>query len=314
MTGKVFINNTKSRMRLIWSIFLQKFQHLVQEISEDPSGGFSWWLKTHKQKPSFDEALVRLRQSARKPDFQLDEVTRVFSQFILKDDDAGQAQWYQDAHEKLLLCQQQLEEATVLKLDMVKPALTELRFISEADQFHEYFQLQPLQRRVRDMYEAIIKRLDILLEDTKKKSQQHKLELDIRQKEAEAKRAAEDAKHSKNKLKKERAALKKAKKERQLLDSQKDAEDAAWQREEAERKLKIQEAQHLQQQALQASFEALEIKGDHHRPSAVENTDTVSAQQQMETLLNQINNNELDRNDPKIKEQLQALLKAIAGL
>jgi len=164
------------------------------------------------------------------------------------------------------------------------------------------------------MYEAIIKRLDILLEDTKKKSQQHKLELDIRQKEAEAKRAAEDAKHSKNKLKKERAALKKAKKERQLLDSQKDAEDAAWQREEAERKLKIQEAQHLQQQALQASFEALEIKGDHHRPSAVENTDTVSAQQQMETLLNQINNNELDRNDPKIKEQLQALLKAIAGL
>ena len=40
----------------------------------------------------------------------------------------------------------------------------------------------------------------------------------------------------------------------------------------------------------------------------------ISAEQHLEALLRRIKNDELDRNDPKIKEQLQALLQAIAGL
>jgi len=311
-------NKVKSQVLHVWSVVLQKLKHLKQELSDDPVGGFVWWLKTHKQKPAFDAALANLLQNARKPNFKLNEVTRVFSQFILKEDDAGQVQWYQDAHDKLTLCQQQLEEATVLKLDMVKPAITELRFISEADQFHEHFQLQPLQRRVRDMYEAILERLDILLEDTKNNQLLHKQEIEIRNKEAEVQQAAEKARHSKNKLKKEKAALKKVKKERQLLDSQRDAEEEAWKREEADRKLQIQESQQQHQKEIQDSFQALEIANNQPVTTAPEESNSDAnkdgSRQQMENLLQQIQNGKLDRNDPEIKEQLQALLQAIAGL
>ncbi len=65
----------------------------------------------------------------------------------------------------------------------------------------------------------------------------------------------------------------------------------------------------------------MEINSEHRpRPTkdagkvATEEVDTSTAQQQMEALLSQINNKELDRDDPKTKEQLQALLQAIAGL
>ena len=299
MTEKPFINTIKSKSHKLGSVLSQKSKHLTEELSYDPIGGFLWWLKTHKQKPAMDEALTNLLQHARKPNFQLDEVAKLFATFKLKKDDAGQAQWYQDAHDKLVICQRQLEEASILKLKMVEPALVELRFISEADHFHQYFQLQPLQRRVRDMYEAIIERMDILLEDTRNKQKLHKQEIDIRNKEAEVQQAAEKAKHSKHKLEKEQAALKKIKKERELLDSQRDADEEAWKREEADRKLRIQESQHHQQQALQDSYQ--ELNADAQSPS-------------MEALLKQIKNNELDRNDPKTKELLQELLQAIAGL
>ncbi len=299
MTENPFINTIKSKTHHLGSVLLQKSKHLTEELSYDPVGGFIWWLKTHKQKPAMDDALANLLQHARKPSFQLDEVAAVFSKFQLKKDDAGQAQWYQDAHDKLVICQRQLEESSTLNLKMLEPALVELRFISEADQFHQYFQLQPLHRRVRDMYEAIIERMDILLEDTKNRRRLHKQEIEIRNKEAEVQQAAEKAKDSKHQLKKEKAALKKVKKERKLIDSQRDAEEEAWKREEADRKLRIQESQHQQQQELQDSFQAL-------------NADAKSPD--IEALLKQIKNNEFDRNDPKTKELLQELLQAIAGL
>ncbi len=299
MTENSFINTIRSKARYLGSVLLQKSEHLMQELSNDPMGGFMWWLKTHKQKLAMDDAMSELLQHARKPDFQLDEVAVVFSKFQLKKDDAGQAQWYQDAHNKLLICQRQLEESSTLKLKMVEPALIELRFISEADQFHQYFQLQPLQRRVRDMYETITERLDILLEDTRNRQQLHKQEIEARHKEAEVQQAAEKAKHSKHQLKKEKAALNKVKNERKLIDSQRDADEEAWKREEADRKLRIQESQQEQQQKLQDSFQTL-------------NADATSLD--LGALLKQIKNNEFDRNDPKTKELLQELLQAIGRL
>ncbi len=299
MTENSFINTIRSKARYLGSVLLQKSEHLMQELSNDPMGGFMWWLKTHKQKLAMDDAMSELLQHARKPDFQLDEVAVVFSKFQLKKDDAGQAQWYQDAHDKLLICQRQLEESSTLKLKMVEPALIELRFISEADQFHQYFQLQPLQRRVRDMYETITERLDILLEDTRNRQQLHKQEIEVRHKEAEVQQAAEKAKHSKHQLKKEKAALNKVKNERKLIDSQRDADEEAWKREEADRKLRIQESQQEQQQKLQDSFQTL-------------NADATSLD--LGALLKQIKNNEFDRNDPKTKELLQELLQAIGRL
>ncbi|MCP4414279.1 MAG: hypothetical protein GY808_17120, partial [Gammaproteobacteria bacterium] len=137
------------------------------------------------------------------------------------------------------------------------------------------------------------------LEDTKNRRRLQKQEIEIRNKEAEVQQAAEKAKHSKHQLQKEKAVLKKVTEERKLIDSQRDADEEAWKREEADRKLRIQESQHQQQQELQNSFQAL-------------NADIKSSD--IEALLKQIKNNEFDRNDPKIKVLLQELFRAIAGL
>jgi len=284
----------------------------MQELSNDPKGGFLWWLKTHKQKLAFDQALEELLQEARKKNFQLDRVTQVFSQFIIKKDDAGQVQWYQDAHDQLINCEQQLQAASFLKPNMVKSALTKLRFISEADQFHEYFKLQPLQRRVRDMYESITERLDVLLKITKNKTLEHKTELDVREQEAKLQLAVELSRQTEAQLKQEEAALKKIETERDLIDHQRDAEEEAWKRDSEERKLRLEETQQKHQMELQNSFGdlQLEIDGEHPQPAQANN----SAEQLISVLLNQIKNGQLDRSKPEVKEQLQALLSAIAGL
>jgi len=191
MTDNSFVNTVKATVERSRIVFQQKFQHLLYELSCDAKGGLFWWMQTHQQKLALDKTLEELLQDARKPDFQLDWVAKKLLKFKLKKDDAGQAQWYQDAHDQLIICQQQLDKASILKVEMIKPALTELRFISEADKFHSYFQLQPLQRRVRDMYESIIERLDILLEETKNKKHENKTELDVREQEAKTQLAVE---------------------------------------------------------------------------------------------------------------------------
>ena len=69
MAENSFINTVKTQAHRFWSVFLQKSQHLLQELSDDPKGGLFWWLKTHGQKLAFDKALEDLLQDARKPDF-----------------------------------------------------------------------------------------------------------------------------------------------------------------------------------------------------------------------------------------------------
>ena len=319
MAENSFINTTKTQAHRFWSVFLQKSQHLLQELSDDPKGGFFWWLKTHGQKLAFDKALEDLLQDARKPNFQLDKVNQVFSKFKLKADDAGQAQWYQDAHEQLVNCQQLLANASTLKPNMIKPALTELRFISEADPFHQQFKLQPLQRRVRDMYESITERLDILLQDTKSKNQHHQQELEVRKKEAEVQEAAEVARQQEYQLEQELAEVKKLETERDLIDHQRDAEEEAWKRDEADRQLRIQESQQKHRQDMQDSFADLQLDSDGKKPHmkasiGQDGMIDITADQHINALLRQLENGEVNHHNPKIKEQLQELLKAIQNI
>ena len=310
-----------------FAVFLQKSSHLKEELILDPKGGFFWWLQTHSQKLALEKSMQALLQDARKPNFQFDQVTEQLSQFKLKKDDAGQAKWYKDAHTQLLKCQKTLDEASLLKREMINPALTELKYISEADDFHQYFQLQPLQRRVRDMYEAITERLDVLLDYTKLKNQEHKTEMDVREQEAKLQQAEQLTAQHQIQLAQEEAELKKVELERDLIDQQHQAEEANWQRESAERQLSLQEAQEKHRLQLQESMADFE-QDDTSSDSGNGNTELprikasigkdglidISAEQHLAALLRRIKNDELDRNDPKIKEQLQALLQAIAGL
>ena len=319
MAEKIFINTIKTQTHRFWTVFLQKTQHLLQELSDDPKGGFIWWLKTHSQKLALDKALEELLQEARKPDFQLDKVSQVFAKFKLKADDAGQVQWYQDAHDQLINCQQQLENASTLKPKMIKPALTELRFISEADQFHQHFQLQPLQRRVRDMYEAITERLDILVQDTKNKNQQHQQELEVRKKEAEVQHAAELARQQEYQLQQEQAEVKKLETERDLIDHRRDADEEAWKREEADRQLQIQESQYKHHQDLQDTFTGLQLDGGGEKPhikASIGNDGMIgiTADQHINALLRQIENSEVDPSKPQVKKQLDKLLIALQNV
>lgn len=319
MAENSLINTVKTQAHRLWSVFLQKSQHLLQELSDNPKGGLFWWIKTHGQKLTFDKALEDLLQEARKPDFQLDRVSQVFSKFKLKKDDAGQAQWYQDAHEQLINCQRVLDNASILKSNMIKPALTELRFISEADQFHRQFQLQPLQRRVREMYESITERLDILLQDTKSKNQHLQQELDVRKKEAEAQEAAELTRQQESQLEQELAEVKKLETERDLIDHQRDAEEEAWKRDEADRQLRIQETQQKHQQDIQDSFAGIQLDIDGGKPHmkasiGQDGMIDITAEQHINALLRQLESGEVDRHNPQMKEHLQKLSKSIQNI
>ncbi len=312
-------NAFQKAVKQLKNVLGQKSNHLLFELKNDPKGGFFWWLQTHSQKLELDIALEKLRQDARKPGFKLDSVTKTLAQFKVRKDDLGHAQWYQDAHDQLENCLKALASVSILKPKMIKPAMTDLRYISEADDFHQYFQLQPLQRRVQDMYEALTDRLDVLLAETKLQTQEHKKEIDIRKNEAEAKLENEKTLQKEAEALKETEALKIIEAERALIDHQKDAEDAAWTREEADRKLRIEESQQQHRVEIQESFGDMQLGIEEERPRVKASIGSdglidVSATQHMEALLRQINNNELDRGDPKVKEQLQALLQAIAGL
>jgi hypothetical protein len=317
MAKKSFIPIVKSMVERYFAIILQKSSHLKEELIIDPKGGFFWWLQTHSQKLALEKAMQELLQAARKPNFQLVQVAKQLSQFKLKKDDAGQAKWYKDAHTQLLNCQKTLDEASLLKRDMINPALTELKYISEADDFHQYFQLQPLQRRVRDMYEAITERLDILLDYTKHKNQEHKTEMDVREQEVKLKQAEQLTAQHQIQLAQEEAELKKVEVERDLIDQQHQAEEATWEREAEQRQLSLQEAQEKHRVQLQESMANFQQDLTDPVPDSESSNYgqiDITAEQHLEALLKRVKNDELDRNDPKIKEQLQALLQAIAGL
>jgi len=161
------------------------------------------------------------------------------------------------------------------------------------------------------MYEAITERLDILLDYTKQKNQEHKTEMDVREQEAKLKLASELTRQHEIQLQKEEAELKIVETERELLDTQHEAEEASWNREAEQRKLSLQESQEKHRLQLQESLSDLNLDlSDGNNDGIVD----VSGEQHLEALLRKLKNNELDRNDPKIKQQLQALLQAIAGL
>jgi len=292
-------------------VLKQRSKHLLYELSYDPKAGFLWWLKTHSQKEELDKTIERLKQEARKPDFTFDTVTKELSAFKLRDDHLGQLQWYQDAHNQLMNCLQNLENITQLKPKMIKPYATDLRFIGEADEFHQYFQLKPIQRRAQEMYEALTERLDTLLQESKTHSIDHKSELELRNKEAEVKLEEEKSHQKELELKKEEEALRKIEVERDLVDHQRDAEEEAWHREEAQRKLQLEESQQKHQTELQESFENMQL-GIEGEPTPTQAGS--SPEEIMDELLKQIKNNTIDRENPEVKQRLQALLQAIAGL
>ena len=165
------------------------------------------------------------------------------------------------------------------------------------------------------MYEAITERLDTLLEYTKAKNHEHKTELDVREQEAKVQLAAELRRQHEVLLAQEQKELKKVELEHDLLDKQLHADEESWNRESEQRKLKLQEAQEIHRQEIQNSMSEMQFESSESQTSDSENsTKTISAEQHLSALLGQIKNNELDRSDPKIKEQLQMLLQAIAGL
>ena len=180
------------------------------------------------------------------------------------------------------------------------------------------------------MYEAITERLDVLLDYTKLKNQEHKTEMDVREQEAKLKQAEQLTAQHQIQLAQEEAELKKAELERDIIEQQHQAEEANWERESQQRQLSLQEAQEkhrLQLQESMADFQQNETEPDTFSDNNDKNElprmkasigkdglIDISAEQHLEALLRRIKNDELDRNDPKIKEQLQALLQAIAGL
>ncbi len=136
--------------------------YLSHEIKIHPGNGFSWWLKNRQQFPEMEQAVLILKQRAEQQDFKFNEVYQCFNQFNLRDDDLGHAEWYAQADSKISALINRLEKGDILVQGIFRGVISELKYITEADDFHKRWGLVQLQQKVTTMYQHLLKQIDEL--------------------------------------------------------------------------------------------------------------------------------------------------------
>ncbi len=166
---------------------VKQISYLVSELKQDPKGGFQWWMRNKYQYADINQALDELRSKIDQPDFEFSLVYKLFTNFNFRDEDLSHAEWYQQAHLKIKNLQKILTVDNVSSPSTFRPVLTELKFIIEADEFHERWTLNILQKKVARMYHQLLdqvedlkqtKRDSRILEKKKLLVEEKKLELE----------------------------------------------------------------------------------------------------------------------------------------
>ena len=81
------IDKLKQNCLILWAIVQHKYRYLTKCISRFGGSGISWWLKTHQQQKEFETALKDLRKELADESVQLDLVEKVFTSFLIPEDD-----------------------------------------------------------------------------------------------------------------------------------------------------------------------------------------------------------------------------------
>lgn len=260
MSEKVDFEKIKQQATVMFNDGKRKFAYLLECIDRFGVSGFSWWIKTYKQKDEFEIALEDLRVELAKEDASLLAMERIFNDFMVPEDDLGHVFWYTDAHNKLLKFEKELEDKNQFSIKLLQQAMNELKFIGQSDEFHQRYQLEAIQKRVKDMYQdlqqKIVEQQSIERERVEADKQKHSVELA----KIEAEKVADIAKAKMMesvKIKEKRLAIIEDKKR---VIAEKEASEVKLREQSELAEIKAKEAERDRQAKLQDSYRELELK------------------------------------------------------
>ncbi|NQD35516.1 hypothetical protein HPT27_00680 [Permianibacter sp. IMCC34836] len=241
--------------------------YLRELVKEDPGKAWDHWKSTYKEQDALKAAITELSTRCQSDDFSWEQVTATLTRFHLRTDDLGQAEWYQNAHRQYEQALARLDKEQRFRPAFVEGLIKELRFLAEANDFHQKFGLSALQARIKTMYHALVQRIDefnaIAKEELAVKKQQAELE---KIKAQEAVVAAENEKVAQqNRLVQEQRM--KVMEERKRLEAKRAADEAEQLRLEKQREYDAEESHRKRQQELQDSFKNLQW-GSNPAPAA----------------------------------------------
>ncbi len=250
----------KHQISVFFDVARRKFAYLMDCINRFGLAGISWWFKTQRQEDEFKIALADLREELAGAKVCLLSVEKTFSDFIIPEEDLGHVYWYTDAHNKLASFEKTLADKYKFDIKQLQLAMNELKYIGQSQEFHQIYQLEDIQQRIKDMYQELQQKIV-----EQQSLERQKIEIDKQQQvanlaQADADKAAAVAKTKMMeavKIKEKRLAIIEEKK-RQLAEKETTELRIREQNEQAE--IKAKEAEIERQSKLQASYRELEIK------------------------------------------------------
>ncbi len=260
MTKSIDFKELKQNAIIFGKTWQKKLVYLNESLSRSGMEGANHWLKSHHQIEQLNEAIQELVTKAKEDDFSLLLVETTFSCFTLPEEDKGQAEWYLSAHNYLTSFQQSLTEKNEFNIKTLQSAANELKFISEANEFHQRYKIEVIQQKVAKMYQEILKSIQEYQVNQKQNTATIKAQDKIKIAEIEEKKTQAQAKIAMAetiKVKEKRLAIIEEKRrlvaEKELVESQE-----AQQKEMAE--LEIKQAEVARQAKLQDDYIKLQIE------------------------------------------------------
>ena len=260
MSKSIDLEKLKQQISVFIDVVRRKFVYLIDCINRFGFPGISWWFKTHQQQDEFKIALADLRVELAAEEVCLQSVEKIFSDFVIPEEDLGHVYWYTDAHNKLQAFDKTLVEKNKFDIKQLQQAMNELKFIGQSDEFHRIYQLEDIQQRIKDMYQELQQKIV-----EQQSLERQKIETDKQQHVANLAQAAADKASAVAKAKMMEAVKVKEKrlaiiedKKRQLAEKETTELRIKEQNEHAE--IKAKEAEVERQTKLQESYRELEIK------------------------------------------------------
>ena len=250
----------KQQISIFIAIVQRKFAYLLDCINRFGFAGVSWWFKTHQQIDALKIALEELRSELAADEVCLLSVERTFSDFIIPEDDLGHVYWYTDAYNKLETFAKKLTEKNKFDIKLLQLAMNELKFIGQSDEFHQTYQLEKIQQRIKNMYQELQKKMveQQSLEKQKIETEKQKQTANIAKAKADEAASIARVKLMESvKIKEKRLAIIEEKK-RQL--AEKETVELRMKEQNELVEIKAKQAEVERQANLQESYRVLEIK------------------------------------------------------
>ena len=297
MTKSVDLDKIKAKASELSTSWKKKLGHLSESVSRSGMEGAQHWLKSHHQIEALNEALEELKLSGEAPDFQMLQVHTTLSSFVLPEEDLGQAEWYQTAHNLIGQLEKTLNEEKRIDLTLLQSILKELKFISEADDFHLRYKITGIQQEVKKLYQSLLGSLTEFKTLEKQRIEAAKEEEKLKLAEIEKQKAealAKKAMMENVKIKEKRLAIMEEKK-RKI--AEKEAIEAKRKQMEEEADIQAKQAEVDRQAKLQDAYLDLQIE---------ERVSGWDINEHIQKLQNKLNDGSLGDSD---KETLDAFIE-----